>query len=269
MLSVHDRHSFGSLQSALDTFRDAYVDGLVIIAPFAREVELALASIESTGWAGGLPIVVLAADLAPLPHVVVVSEDQYEGPLRAVEHLISLGHKNIAHVAGNQEWLEGQVRLKGWREALQAHHLPVPEINTGDWSGESGYQAGRHIADLGPRPTAVFVASDLMALGVMRALRERGLRIPQDISVIGFDDHEFPSQFTPLTTVRQDFVQLGRQCFLGLQDPERDSLRTISPDLIIRESTAPPPPSGSQNDDQASDPSTDTTGASIPTSASR
>ncbi|WP_052462726.1 LacI family DNA-binding transcriptional regulator [Nigerium massiliense] len=270
MLSVHDRHSFGSLQSALDTFRDAYVDGLVIIAPFAREAELALASIESTGWAGGLPIVVLAADLAPLPHVVVVSEDQYEGSLRAVEHLISLGHKNIAHVAGNQEWLEGQVRLKGWRDALQAHHLPVPEIITGDWSGESGYQAGRHIADLRPRPTAVFVASDLMALGVMRALRERRLRIPQDISVIGFDDHEFASQFNPpLTTVRQDFVQIGRQCLLGLQDPERDSLRTISPDLIIRESTAPPPPSGSHNDDQARDPSTDTTGATIPTSASR
>lgn len=270
MLSVHDRHSFGSLQSALDTFRDAYVDGLVIIAPFAREAELALASIESAGWAGGLPIVVLAADLAPLPHVVVVSEDQYEGSLRAVEHLISLGHKNIAHVAGNQEWLEGQVRLKGWRDALQAHHLPVPEIITGDWSGKSGYRAGRHIADLRPRPTAVFVASDLMALGVMRALRERGLRIPQDISVIGFDDHEFASQFNPpLTTVRQDFVQIGRQCLLGLRDPERDSLRTISPDLIIRESTGPPPPSGSHNDDQERDPSTDTTGAAIPTSASR
>jgi transcriptional regulator len=256
MLSVHDRDSFGSLQSALDTFRDAYVDGLVVIAPLAREAELALASIESTGWASGLPIVVLAADLAPLPHAVVVSEDQHEGSLRAVEHLISLGHQNIAHVAGDQDWLEGQVRLKGWRDALLAHNLPVPEAFTGDWSGESGYQAGHRIADLTPRPTAVFVASDLMAIGLIRAFKECGLRIPQDISVIGFDDHEFAPQFDPpLTTVRQDFVALGRLCLLGLQDPESDALRTISPDLIIRKSTASPLTLGSYKGGLASEPS--------------
>lgn len=241
MLSVHDQESFGSLQPTLDTFRDAYVDGLIIIAPLTREAELALASIESTGWASGLPIVVLAADLASLPHAVVVSEDQYEGSVRAVEHLISLGHRNIVHVAGDQDWLEGQVRLKGWRDALLARKLSVPETLIGDWSGESGYQAGHRIADMAPRPTAVFVASDLMAIGLMRAFKERGLKIPQDISVIGFDDHEFAPQFDPpLTTVRQDFVALGHLCLLGLQDPKSGALRTISPKLIIRNSTAPP-----------------------------
>lgn len=242
ILSVNDKESFGSLESTLDTFRDAYVDGLIVIAPLAREAELALASIGNTGWASVLPIVVLAADLAPLPHAIVVSEDQYEGSVRAVEHLISLGHQNIAHVAGAQEWLEGQVRLKGWQDTLVAHDLPVPEAIIGDWSGESGYQAGCRIAALTPRPTAVFVASDLMALGLMRALKERGLRIPEDISIVGFDDHEFASQFDPpLTTVRQDFVALGRLCVRSLQNPESDTRRTIPPNLIIRTSTAPPP----------------------------
>lgn len=243
ILSVNDRDSFGSLQSTFDTFRDAYVDGLIVIAPLIREAELALNSIENSGWASGLPIVVLAADLTPLPHAVVVSEDQYEGSMRAVQHLIRLGHQDIAHVAGNQEWLEGQVRLNGWRDALLAQDLPVPEPLIGDWTGESGYQAGCRIADLNPRPTAVFVASDLMALGLMRALNERGLRVPQDISIIGFDDHEFASQFDPpLTTVRQDFVALGRLCVSSLQDSEPDARHTISPDLIIRKSTEPPPP---------------------------
>lgn len=242
ILSVHNQDSFGSLESALDTFRDAYVDGLIVIAPLAREAELALTSIGNTGWASVLPIVVLAADLSPLPHAIVVSEDQYDGSVRAVEHLISLGHQNIAHVAGNQEWLEGQVRLKGWQDALMAHDLSVPEAFIGDWSGESGYQAGCRIADLTPRPTAVFVASDLMALGLMRALKERGLSIPEDISIVGFDDHEFASQFDPpLTTVRQDFVALGRLCVRSLQDPECYPRRTISPNLIVRTSTGAPP----------------------------
>lgn len=242
MLSVHDQESFGSLQPTLDTFRDAYVDGLIIIAPLTREAELALASIESTGWASGLPIVVLAADLAPLPHAIVVSEDQYEGSVRAVEHLISLGHQNIAHVAGAQEWLEGQVRLKGWRDTLVANNLSVTEPIIGDWSGESGYQAGCRIAALTPRPTAVFVASDLMALGLIRALKEHGLRIPEDISIVGFDNHEFAPQFDPpLTTVRQDFVALGRLCVRSLQDPESDPRRTISPKLVVRTSTGAPP----------------------------
>lgn len=241
ILSVNDEDSFGSLESTLDTFRDAYVDGLIVIAPLVREAELALASIGNTGWASVLPIVVLAADPVPIPHAIVVSEDQYEGSVRAVEHLISLGHQNIAHVAGAQEWLDGQVRLKGWRDTLVAHDLSVPEAIIGDWSGESGYQAGCRIADLNPRPTAVFVASDLMALGLLRALNEHGLRVPQDISIIGFDDHEFASQFDPpLTTVRQDFVALGRLCVRSLQDPECYPRSTISPNLIVRTSTAPP-----------------------------
>ncbi|WP_245995591.1 LacI family DNA-binding transcriptional regulator [Luteococcus japonicus] len=102
--------------------------------------------------------------------------------------------------------------------------------------------AGRRIADLPERPTAVFAASDLMALGMVRAFAERGIRVPDDISIIGFDDHEFAAQFNPpLTTVRQDFAALGRLCLSSLRNPEPDALRMISPTLVLRESTAPPP----------------------------
>lgn len=242
MLSVHDRQSFGSLESGLDTFRDAFVDGIIVIAPLAREAELALRAIDTSGWASGLPIVVLAAELAPLPHAVVVSEDQREGALRAVTHLVELGHSNIAHVAGHQDWLEGQARLRGWQQALEEHGLCIPDHIPGDWSGESGYRAGLHVAGMAERPTAVFVASDLMALGMMRAFNEHGLRVPQDISVIGFDDHEFAAQFTPpLTTVRQDFAALGRLCLSSLQNSNPGPRRVISPTLVLRDSTAAPP----------------------------
>lgn len=84
-----------------------------------------------------------------------------------------------------------------------------------------------------------------MALGMMRAFAERGIRVPDDISIIGFDDHEFAAQFNPpLTTVRQDFAALGRLCLSSLRNPEPDALRTISPTLVLRESTAPPPSAG-------------------------
>ncbi|HIW29730.1 MAG TPA: LacI family DNA-binding transcriptional regulator [Candidatus Luteococcus avicola] len=242
LLAVHDRHSFGSLQQTLDTFRDAFVDGIVVIAPLVHEAELALAAIDTAGWASGLPIVVLAAELAPLPRAVVVSEDQREGSLKAVEYLISLGHQRIDHVAGDQDWLEGQARMKGWQDALRKHGLEARPPVFGDWSGESGYQAGCQIAERPIQPTAVFAASDLMALGMMRAFSERGIRVPCDISIIGFDDHEFAAQFDPpLTTVRQNFGALGKLCLSNLQDPGHDGLQMIAPELILRQSTAPRP----------------------------
>ena len=90
--------------------------------------------------------------------------------------------------------------------------LPVPEPIFGNWTGQSGYHAGVRMIKEG-LPDAVFAASDLMALGMMRAFNEAGVRVPEDVSVVGFDDHEFARQFSPpLTTVRQDFKALGLRC---------------------------------------------------------
>lgn len=242
LLSVEERDSFASLKATLDSFREAFVDGIIVIAPIVHEAEQALKMIGESGWASALPIVVLAADITSLPHATVISEDQAEGARMAVGHLADLGHDSIGHVAGDQDWLEGRARLLGWKSELEARNLRVSEPIFGDWSGESGFEAGQKIAAMADPPTAVFVASDLMALGVMRAFRKRGIRVPEDVSLVGFDDHEFAAQFDPpLTTIRQDFAALGRLCIATLNDLGTHGARIISPKIIVRESTATPP----------------------------
>jgi DNA-binding LacI/PurR family transcriptional regulator len=125
---------------------------------------------------------------------------------------------------------------------LEAADRPVPEILRGDWSARSGYQLGRDLAR-DPEVSAVFVANDQMALGVLRALREAGRRVPEDVSVAGFDDIPEAAYFwPPLTTVRQDFHEVGRHAFHLLLDrmagAESDARRLVEPELIVRESTA-------------------------------
>jgi DNA-binding LacI/PurR family transcriptional regulator len=177
--------------------------------------------------------------------VPVVSVDQVGGARLAVQHLLDLGHETVWHVAGPDDWLEAEGRLKGWREALEAAGRPVPEALTGDWSPRSGYEAGLRLP---AEATAVFVANDQMALGLLRSLSERGVRVPDQVSVIGFDDLPEAEFFNPpLTTVRQDFVLVGRhsiELLLGqLQgDPPVRQRRVVVPaTLMPRASTAAPP----------------------------
>ncbi|HBX79657.1 MAG TPA: LacI family transcriptional regulator [Propionibacteriaceae bacterium] len=239
LLQVTPRDSFGSLASTLETFADAFVDGIVVIAPLRGEAALTREVAESFSWARGLPIVLLAPDPTPSQGVRVVSEDQRLGARLATRHLVRLGHRRIVHLAGNQDWLDGSVRLEGWRDELLAHGLEAPEPIYGKWTGQSGYDAGRKLLRQG-LPDAVFAASDLMALGMMRAFADEGVRVPDDISVVGFDDHEFSSQFIPpLTTVRQDFRALGRRCLEVLLNEAADQalLEPIRPRLVVRHST--------------------------------
>jgi len=238
-LTVKESNAFESLQSTLQTFADAFVEGVVVIAPLRREAALAREVAASFSWAHGLPVVILAPDRTSSEGVRVVSEDQRLGARLATRHLVRLGHRSIVHLAGNQRWLDGTVRLEGWRDELLAHGLEVPEPIYGKWTGQSGYDAGRRLLKRG-LPDAVFAASDLMALGMMRAFTEVGVRIPDDISVVGFDDHEFASQFIPpLTTVRQDFRALGRRCLEVLLNKDADPalLEPIRPRLLVRQST--------------------------------
>jgi len=113
----------------------------------------------------------------------------------------------------------------------------------GDWTGESAYEIGRELVQRGDLPDAVFAASDLMALAFMRALNEAGMKVPDDISIVGFDDNEFAPQMSPpLTTVRQAFDQVGRRCMdilLGLIDHQPVDALPVTPELVIRQSAAP------------------------------
>ena len=164
----------------------------------------------------------------------------------ATQLLLDLGHETVWHVAGPREFLEAQQRVDGWRATLEAAGAQVPPVLVGDWSPASGYRVGLQLAgDL--EVTAIFVANDQMALGVLRALHERGREIPREVSIVGFDDIPEAQYFTPpLTTVRQDFGEMGRSSLRLLLELMQDTGQppqrvTIAPELVVRRSTAPPP----------------------------
>lgn len=210
-------------------------EALCVIAP-------RISSLVSVGSAADdLPVVVVAAE--PVPGRLTAAVDQRAGTRLAVEHLIQLGHREIRHVAGPRDWLEAGAREAEWREVLREVGLPVREPAVGDWSADYGYYYGSQsegIADA----TAIFAANDQMALGLLHGLHSRGLRVPEDISVVGFDDIPESCHFLPpLTTVRQDFHALGTlsmKLLLSALHGEAPVAEMISPGFVLRESTAPP-----------------------------
>lgn len=211
------------------------VDGLCVIAPRASSLDiLRQQSI-------GLPTIVIKAEQDPIWHTVAV--DQRGGATIAVSHLIELGHRSIAHLAGPLDWYDARERDGGWREALAHAGLPIPASVAGDWTSDFGYEFGR--AFDASSATALFVANDQMALGVMHGLVSQGLRIPEDVSVVGFDDLPEARHFLPpLTTVRQDFTALGelalQQIVAAIEGHERGNHDMIEPKLMVRSSTAKP-----------------------------
>ncbi|MEV3859979.1 LacI family DNA-binding transcriptional regulator [Streptomyces sp. NPDC050095] len=176
----------------------------------------------------------------------VVDTDQAGGTRDAVRHLLGLGHETVWHLAGPSDSYAAQRRTDAWRTALEEAGRPVPALVRGDWSAESGYRAGLELAER-PECTAVFAANDQMALGLLRALHQRGRRVPEDVSVIGFDDiPESGSFLPPLTTVHQDFAEVGRRCVESalrqVRQGESERGTTLVPTrLVVRESTGPAP----------------------------
>ncbi|WP_431924276.1 LacI family DNA-binding transcriptional regulator [Nonomuraea jabiensis] len=144
------------------------------------------------------------------PRVVVTGASGVEAGRQATEHLLGLGHATVWHVAGPHRWPAARDRARGWREALAAAGAPEPPAQEGDWTPASGYAAGRVLA-ADPRVTAVFVANDDMAIGVLRALAEAGRAVPDEVSVVGMDDIPAAAYLSPpLTTIRQDFEAIAR-----------------------------------------------------------
>ena len=229
------------------------VEAVVLISG-EREGVAILADIDA-----GVPLVAVASE--PMPGLHRVSIDQYAGARLATEHLIGLGHREIRHLAGPADSMDAAERRRGWADAMREHGLEVHEPIVGDWLAASGDAAGRVLLDDGIA-TAVFVGNDQMSIGLLSALRERGLRVPEDISVIGFDDiPEAGYLFPPLTTVRQDFDLLGRDVMVTVLDvldvlrderaaSARANRRVVAsaapvrparlPELIVRSSTARP-----------------------------
>jgi DNA-binding LacI/PurR family transcriptional regulator len=227
----------GSVERAVTRLERQGVEGIVVVAPLTSVGE-SLATM-----ARRLPLVAVESSLnSTLP---VIAVDQIAGARTATEHLLGLGHRTVWHVAGPGHFYEAQDRVVGWTAALQAAGAEVPPLLHGDWSAPTGYDAGQILSRM-PDVSAVFVANDSMAVGVLRALRENGRALPGDISVVGFDDIPESGYFSPpLTTVRQPFEEVGRrslkallaQIETGEHVPER---LVIAPELVIRESSAPP-----------------------------
>jgi DNA-binding LacI/PurR family transcriptional regulator len=226
-----------SVQEALGRLADQAVEGAIVIAP------LTSAHQALRGLPSGLPVVAVEGDAQA--DVAVVAVDQVAGARTATQHLLSLGHRTVWHVAGPPDWLEAQGRVAGWRAALEGVGADVPPPLSGDWSPRSGFEAGQLLARMSD-VSAVFVANDQMALGLLRALHERGLRVPEDVSVVGFDDIGEAAYYTPpLTTVRQDFAEVGRRSIELLLAQVRSGARSaerqvVPAELIVRQSTAPP-----------------------------
>ena len=188
----------------------------------------------------------VAVEAGPGGGIPVVEVDQFSGAARATRHLLDLGHATVWHIAGPADFLEAGRRLDGWRHTLETAGVEPPPPLMGDWSSRSGYELGRRLAS-DPEVTAVFVANDQMALGVLRAMHEQRRRIPADVSIIGFDDIPEAAYFLPpLTTVRQDFIELGNRALRLMLETIDDGagprgVASVQPELIVRASTGGAP----------------------------
>ncbi|SCL44546.1 transcriptional regulator, LacI family [Micromonospora citrea] len=227
-----------SIAAAVERHLTHRVAGIVVIAP-----------VESAGEAlerlpKDVPLVTVDGD--PRRPVPLVTVDQVAGARMATQHLLDAGHRTVWHVSGPPDWFDSAGRIEGWRQALRAAGAEIPPLVPADWSAAAGYRCGQMLARM-PEVTAVFTANDHLALGVLRALHEHGRRVPDDMSVVGFDDVPEAAFFIPpLSTVRPDFAAVARasldlllaQIDTNATDPGR---HTIAPTLIPRRSVAGPP----------------------------
>ena len=212
------------------------VDGVVLWGVDSKDPELR-ALVDA-----GIPLVTVDL-VAEGPRATWVTSDSIEGGRLAVRHLRELGHRRIATIAGLPQYTKpGADRLRGYREEMQAAGLPMVERD-GDFYADSGEAAMRELLALPEPPTAVFAASDLMAFGAIKAIVAGGLRVPEDISVVGFDDIAAARLAHPrLTTIRHDKVALGLAAAQALVDEIEGSAGrpppvTLPVELVVREST--------------------------------
>lgn len=226
------------LEQAINTLRRQAVEGILIIAPllgaetdFLREL------------VGFIPMVLVDADKTS--GLAFSSVDQKVGGKLGAQHLLKLGHRHIAFLCGPQQWNDAQLREQGWLNVLEEAGLEPVARAYGDWSAQSGYRLVKQM--LKKRNfTGLLVANDQMALGALRAIREAGLEVPVDISVVGFDNIPESDYFDPpLTTIEQDFPSLGQTCLNQLlaliETPaEAPAVQVIAPKLVIRASTSTP-----------------------------
>lgn len=227
-----------SRSTGLDVLLDGRADGLVVLSP--RLPSSLLDGLVNAG----LPFAVVAS-AAPegFPEFCC---DNAAGVDLAVDYLVSLGHRRIGHLAGPANLYDGVLRQRAFCEAMARHNLSIPHawIQNGGFTIEGGEAATAQILDSGEVPTALFAANDESAVGAIQCAVARGSRVPEDLSIVGFDDARFASYLTPaLTTVEQPFDAMGADALRSVVDliEGRPAVsQSYSPRLLPRSSTAPP-----------------------------
>ena len=217
------------------------VDGVVLAGPITADTL-------PEDLLRGIPAVSVGDPVTGDLDCPAVMPDQAAGAGVATEHLLSLGHRTVWHLAGPASWWSATARTEGWRAALRSAGAPVNSPLQGDWTARAGYEAGQELARR-PDVTAVFAANDQMATGLMRAFYEQGRHIPREVSVVGFDDApDSEYLLVPLTTVRQDFAAITARAVAELVDlvagrAATNRVTLLPVQLVVRGSSGPAPPS--------------------------
>lgn len=239
---INDRGT-SSIEPVIEMLMSHQVEGIIFAAP-------------ATDWTVGLlqevprhcpPAIFLKRD--PSPTHTTIGIDNERAAADAVDHLLALGRRRIAHISGPAQWLEARKRRQGWEHQLRAAGLSSERLEEGDWSSASGRAAFQRLLKRFPDIDAVFASNDQMALGVLREASQRGIRIPEDIAVVGFDGIDEGEYVTPsLTTMAQPLATIGatalKRLLLEIEgghgaEPGADLL--VPTELVVRESAPAAP----------------------------
>lgn len=224
------------VKAAVDDLHEHLIDGIIVVAPIVSDFMPDIRELVDD-----IPFIQI--DTTPHPNVASVVIEQYHGTRLVVKHLIDLGHRKIAEISGPMNWYDAIMRHSSWVDTMAEHDLPHDMSVEGNWSAQSGYAAVHKLLNEGAEFTGLVVANDQMALGAIAALNERDFRIPEDVSIVGFDDIPESAYFVPaLTTVHQDFERLGEQSVEYLvsliKNPDTPlQQRVLYPELVVRNST--------------------------------
>jgi LacI family transcriptional regulator len=227
----------------LTSLAQRHTDGIVlVVSRFQTGVDQELGKL-------GIPYVFVDPIGVPEQDVPVIGATNFDGGVEATEHLIGLGHTRIGIITGDRGLMCSQERLAGYKDALDRAGLPYDEnlVSVGNFQVEGGYYGGARLLRLPKPPTAIFAGSDLQAHGVYQAAKAAGLRVPEDLSVVGFDDVPLCQWVSPpLTTIRQPLTDMAREAtrilvdmaYRGIEPPRKKV--ELATSLVVRESTAPP-----------------------------
>lgn len=213
-------------QNYYDHLRHRGVDGVVVVVADMEKVEKELIGSD-------IPAVFIDIDIK---NTNVVYSDNTMGSILAVDYLHELGHRKIAHITGESKNYSAMKRIQGFQKAIEKNQLQIPDnyiVDGGYFSYEGGRSAMKQLLMLEDRPTAVYVSGDEMAIGAIQTIKDFGLKVPEDISIIGFDDISIAKYLDPpLTTIRQDKNIIGRQAAILLLDEINDEMKNFKSEVI-------------------------------------